>query len=164
MNRLKKLLANPCSPFVIDLLAHWNNKIFPHDKPAQPYHYQPLLDNDQQHEYDNLLIDVDLASVNTDVQPELSSDEESEHLVHKAYKSQRYTSLTSDTSRSDAPESGEGEGSDSDDGKQELDSGGGEEDELEVYEPRGSEYVDEEHHSVLMSVAQQRTIHETAAT
>lgn len=136
MNRLKKLFSNPRSSFVIDLLAYWNNEIFPHDKPAPPYQYRPPLD-DQQREYDDLLIDVELASVKSDVQSGLSSDEEGEHLAYEAYKSQRYASLSSDESTSDTQESGEGDGSD--DGEQEFNSGGGEEGGSEVYESRGSE-------------------------
>jgi hypothetical protein len=133
MNRLKKLFADQSSSFAINLLAYWDNQIFPSHMSATPHHHQPLL-NDQQHEYDDLLLDVELAGADSDVQSgSESNDEEAEHLAHK---SQHPTSLSSDEPRNNTPESGEGDGSD--DGEQVLDNSG-EEGESEAYESRGGE-------------------------
>ena len=134
MNRLKKLFSNPRSPFVIDLLAYWNDRIFPCDTTTTPYHYHPLLDDGQQHEYNELLIEV--ASVNSDAPSGFEIDEEAEDLAHVAYKPLRYTTLSSGGSRSDMLESSEGD--ELDNGEQSLDYDSGE-DTSDVYEARGSE-------------------------
>ena len=159
MNRLKKLFANPHSSFTINLLAYWNKRIFPDDKSAPSFQYQTLLVNDQQREYDTLLNDVELASVNS---PGPDSVEDTENLTYKAHKMDHHTRLSTCDSRSDALESGEGYGSD--DGEQELDSIGGEEDECDMYASRQGEQAEKAHHPVLMPIIEQMIIHNTPAT
>ena len=122
------------APFVIDLLAYWNARIFPCDTSTTPYHYHPLLDDGQQHEYNELLIEV--ASVNSDTQSGFEIDEEAEDRAHMAYNPLCYTTSSSGGSRSDMPESSEGDGLDN--GEQNLDYDSGE-DTSDVYEARGSE-------------------------
>ena len=115
------------------------------------------IDDNQQCEYDNLLFDVELVSVNLYVPSGLESDE-ADYLAHKADNSQGCSSLSSNEYQSDMPESGEeddggwvsGNGS----GEEEEFEGSREEDESEssreedgpeVSEPEGSEYAEEEH-------------------
>jgi len=98
------------------------------------FHYQPLLVDAQQCEYDDLLIDTGFAGVNS---PGLEHDKDTENQARMPQKSQHYTSFSSYESESDTPVSGEGYGPD--DGEQVLGSSYGEEDEPEVYESRGRE-------------------------
>lgn len=159
MNCLKKLFANLHSSFAIDLLAYWNDRIFPHDRSGPSFQYQPLLVNNQQHEYDNLLIDVEHASVNSSG---LESEEDVEDLAQNAHRVDYHTRLSRHEARSDALESGERY--ESDDGERVLGSGDGEEGEGVVYESGGGEYAEEEHHPVLMPIARQMIMHNTTVT
>jgi len=57
----------------MDLLAYWNEQIFPNNSSASHRH-QYLLNENQQHEYNGLLLDLEVAPDISDTQLGLESD------------------------------------------------------------------------------------------